>query len=61
MLEAFAFGRGSSDDGAAGFGVDFERRFSKKVSAFAQGEIGYHYGKESGIGANALAGLRMRW
>ena len=61
MLEAYAFGRGDLRDGQLGLGVEYGRRLRKTLSLFARGEAGYRYGAKSGLGYDALAGLRWRW
>ena len=60
MLEAFAFGRGDLDSGSIGGALEYGHRLSPSWSAFARGEIGYHYGDDAGLGYEGLAGLRWR-
>lgn len=61
MLEAYAFGRGDLDQGSAGAGLDYSHRLSEDLSAFASGEICYHWGNRRGLEFSALTGLRMRF
>ena len=58
MLEAYAFGRGGLDHGQVGAGLDYSHRIRKNLSAFANGELGYGWGLNPGLGWKALTGLR---
>ena len=60
-LDAFMWGRGDLDSGAAGVGVDYSHRISEMLSAFAQGQAGYRYGVAPGVEFSALGGLRWRF
>ena len=60
-LEALLFGRGTAAGGGVGAGLYYDHRLSTSWGAFAEAEIGYHWGDRTGLGWQALAGVRGRW
>jgi hypothetical protein len=61
LLKVYAFGRGDFDIGEVGGGLDYSHRLTTGLSAFANGEIGYGWGRSNPLGWKALAGLRWQF
>lgn len=61
LFQAGLFAKGDLEDGTVGAFADYERRLTRRWSAFGRGELASGWGNSAGLAASIMTGVRGRF